>query len=320
MKSETHNLKGNKMSEYILIREVGLRDGLQLINTRLDTKTKQKWLEHLINAGVKEIEISSIVPRKLLPQFSDAIEMISFANKFTQCEACILVPNFKGFKIAFQANAKKIIFVISASEAHNLANVNMTLNQSFNELRKIIYARNSNDDIKGIKLIGSISTSFGCSISGKISEKKVLGIMEKMLEMGVDEISIADTVGYANPRYVSSLFKKVIQISKSLPIIGHFHDTRGFGLANVVAAVDEGVKIFDSSLRGLGGCPYAPGASGNIATEDCINLLESMGFKTGVNLEKLLLVCKLLESWLPNEMLHGKFLSSVNISKKIKRK
>ena len=301
------------MSEYICIREVGLRDGLQLIKTQLDTKTKQEWFVKQVEAGFKEIEIASMVPKKILPQFSDATDLINFSNNYSDCIASVLVPNLKGSELAFKAKAKKIIFVVSASEEHNLANVKMTVEQSLNQLKTIVFMKNTNDENKQIKIIGSISTSFGCSISGSVSETAVLRIVEKMLEIGVDELSIADTVGYANPRSVRSLIKKVIKIAQPVPLIGHFHDTRGFGLANLVAAVDEGVKKFDSSLRGLGGCPYAPGASGNVATEDCTNLLQSMGYDTGINLHKLALLCKLLEKWFPNEHLHGR-MSNINLA------
>lgn len=301
------------MPNFIHIREVGLRDGLQLISTRLDTKTKQNWFKKQIEVGFKEIEITSMVPEKILPQFSDAVSLINFANNFSECVSCVLVPNLKGSELAFKANAKKIIFVVSASEEHNLANVKMTVEQSLQQLKAIMLLKSSINESDKIKVIGSISTSFGCSISGEVSETKVLNIIEKMLEIGVDEISIADTVGYANPRYVSSLIKKVIKLTQSVPIIGHFHDTRGFGLANLVAAVDEGVTKFDSSLRGLGGCPYAPGASGNIATEDCANLLQEMGYNTGINLNKLADLCELLESWFPNERLYGK-MTKLNLT------
>ena len=298
------------MSEFIQVREVGLRDGLQLIGTLLPTKIKQDWFAKQIDAGFQEVEISSIVPKKLLPQFSDAEDMINYANQFSNCSNCVLVPNSKGAQLAFKAKAKKLIFVLSASEAHNLANVRMTIQKSVNELKEIISLKKAMAKPDEIKIIGSISTSFGCSISGKISEDTVLKIVETILDLGLDEISIADTVGYANPRQVTSLMKKVVKLSNSVPVIGHFHDTKGFGLANLVAAVDQGVKKFDASLRGLGGCPYAPGASGNIATEDCINLLESMGYNTGIDLGKLKILCQLIEKWLPNEALHGKFLST----------
>ncbi len=302
------------MLEYIQVREVGLRDGLQLIKTRLNTATKKEWLRKQINAGFKEIEISSIVPKKTFPQFADATEMINFSNEFPNILSTVLIPNIRGAELAFQAKAKKVIFVISASEAHNLANVKMSIKQSLAELQTIIARRACDDNTKNIKIIGSISTSFGCSISGKVPENKVLKIVDRMLGIGVDEISIADTVGHANPRYVSTLFKKVVQLSETVPVIGHFHDTQGFGLANVVAAIDQGVKKFDASLRGLGGCPYAPGATGNIATEDCINLIESMGYNTGVSIKKLAKLCKLAENWLPNEQLHGKLLDSPRLS------
>lgn len=299
------------MVESILIREVGLRDGLQLIKTHLNTAKKQKWLKAQIESGFKEIEIASIVPKKTFPQFADASEMIDFSNKFSGGTFTVLVPNLKGAVIAFKAKAKKIIFVVSASEAHNLANVRMTVEQSLTQLKKIISTKNSSYETNKIEIIGSISTSFGCSISGSVSQIKVLKIIEKMLELGVNEISIADTVGYANPRSVTELFNRITKISQKIPLIGHFHDTHGFGLANLVAAVDQGVKKFDSSLRGLGGCPYAPGASGNIATEDCVHILESMGYDTGIDLTKLISLCTEIENWLPSEKLHGKLTSAI---------
>ena len=298
------------MAEFIHVKEVGLRDGLQLIKTKLPTSIKKEWLKKQVNAGFKEVEISSMVSKTLLPQFSDAAEMINFAKQFSDCSSSVLVPNLRGARLAFDAKAQKIIFVVSASESHNLANVNMTIKQSLGELKEIMYLREKTPEIKGISIIGSISTSFGCSIAGNISEKSVLKIVEKMLLLGVNEISIADTVGYANPRQVKSLMNKAIKLSKSVPVIGHFHDTRGFGLANLVAAIDEGVKKFDASLRGLGGCPYAPGASGNIATEDCVNLLESMGYNTGIDLEKLKELCRDIAHWMPNETLYGKFTTT----------
>jgi hydroxymethylglutaryl-CoA lyase len=262
--------------------------------------------------GFREIEITSMVPKTVLSQFTDSIEIIKYSNSFSKNLGCVLVPNFKGAQLAIKANIKQLNFVLSASEEHNLANVKMTTRQSLKVLEDIITLKNSNTLTSDIKIIGSISTSFGCSISGKISESKVLNLVDKMLQIGIDEVSIADTVGYAHPKQVSSLIKKVYQISEAKPIISHFHDTRGFGLANVVAALDEGVVKFDASIRGLGGCPYAPGASGNIATEDCVNLLESMGYETSINKEKLRALCLSIAKWLPDEHLHGKFLSSAS--------
>ena len=297
------------MSEFIQVREVGLRDGLQLIKTRLPTKIKMEWCKRQVDAGFKEIEITSIVPKETLPQFSDYKEMIKNSNEIKSLSACVLVPNLRGAVLALENDAKKINFVLSASEEHNLLNVNMSTSQSLCGLKEIIAVSKNYSKKKPMQVMVSISTSFGCSISGVISEKKVLSIVEKTLALGVNEINIADTVGYANPKQVKSLIKKIMRINIDTPIIAHFHDTQGFGLANVVAALDEGVKVFDASLRGLGGCPHAPGASGNIATEDCINLLEKMGYSTGINLQKLKSLCGDMTSWLPNELLEGKFFT-----------
>ena len=299
------------MKNYIQVREVSLRDGLQLVRSFVPTNIKREWYKQIIETGFSEVEITSMVPKTTLTQFNDSIEMIKYSNSFSKHLGCVLVPNLKGAQLAFEAKAKKINFVLSASQEHNLANVKMTTSQSLEVLKEIMTLKNSDGLTKDIKVIGSISTSFGCSISGETPETKVLNLVGKMLEIGVDEISVADTVGYAHPKQVSSLMKKIRQYYKLSQIISHFHDTRGFGLANVVAALDEGVVKFDASIRGLGGCPYAPGASGNIATEDCINLLESMGYKTFINKENLQTLCQSIPNWLPNEHLHGKFLSSI---------
>ena len=288
----------------VLIREVGLRDGLQLVKNILPTEKKIKWLNKQSLLNFKEIEVTSFVPKKVVPQFFDAKIILNEANKISNLTSSVLVPNLFGAKKALELNAQKINYVLSASESHNRANVNKDVNSSINELNEIINYNNNLEKKSSVSV--AISTSFGCSIEGKVSPNKVLNIVEKVTHLGVDEINIADTVGYGNPYNVKYLFKHVIEIAGKDKIFAHFHDTRGLGLANVIAVLELGIFKFDSSLCGLGGCPFAPGASGNIPTEDLIYLLKSLGINTGINLNSLLDFCKFVKDWFPNEKLEGK--------------
>tara|TARA_B100001559_G_scaffold69477_1_gene56633 strand:- start:4339 stop:5259 length:921 start_codon:yes stop_codon:yes gene_type:complete len=294
----------------IQIREVGLRDGLQLSKTKLSSEIKIKWCSLQSQAGFKEIEVTSFVPPSVLPQFSDASKIVYASNKINNLIPSVLVPNLKGALIALDNNSKKINFVLSASEMHNQSNVNSTIKKSLSMFKDFIKERNIRGLKNKVQISAAIATSFGCSIQGDVKKKNVIKICEKLLEMGAEELNIADTVGYANPNQVKEIFKSLNKISKNIPLAAHFHDTRGMGLANVISAIDEGVKRFDASLGGLGGCPYAPGASGNIATEDCVYMIESMGFSTGIDLKKLLKLRKSLKEWMKNDILYGNLLTS----------
>ena len=292
----------------VLIREVGLRDGLQLVKNILPTEKKIKWLNKQSLLNFKEIEVTSFVPKKVVPQFFDAKIILNEANKISNLTSSVLVPNLFGAKKALELNAQKINYVLSASESHNKANVNKDVNSSINELSEIVnYNRNLE---KNSKIGVAISTAFGCSIEGEISNLKVLNLVEKILKIGVDEITIADTVGYANPKQVRMLFKRLINLNDNLEIFAHFHDTRGLGIVNVLTAFDLGIRKFDSSLLGLGGCPFAPGASGNVATEDLIYLFNSMRVSTGINLEDLVILCKNISNFFPKEVVNGRILSA----------
>ena len=292
----------------VLIREVGLRDGLQLVKNILPTEKKIKWLNKQSLLNFKEIEVTSFVPKKVVPQFFDAKIILNEANKISNLTSSVLVPNLFGAKKALELNAQKINYVLSASESHNKANVNKDVNSSINELSEIV---NYNRNLENNSKIGvAISTAFGCSIEGEISNLKVLNLVEKILKIGVDEITIADTVGYANPKQVRMLFKRLINLTDNLEIFAHFHDTRGLGIVNVLTAFDLGIRKFDSSLLGLGGCPFAPGASGNVATEDLIYLFNSMRVSTGINLEDLVILCKNIKNFFPNEVVNGRILSA----------
>jgi hydroxymethylglutaryl-CoA lyase len=285
-----------------VIREVGLRDGLQLVKTFLPTDLKVAWCRDEVAAGLAEIEVTSFVPASVVPQFADGLEVAREAVKIEGLSVAALVPNFKGAVRGFEAGVEKINYVLSASEAHNLANVRRSTQESVDDFRRIIEER----DARGLKtkVVGGIATVFGCTIQGAVPEDHVLRLVDKLAHAGCDEIVLADTVGYANPAQVQRICSAVGAIFDK-PIYAHFHDTRGLGLANVTAAVAAGITRFDASIGGLGGCPFAPGASGNIDTEDCAFLLESMGFDTGLDIEKLVALRGKVADWLPEEKLGG---------------
>ena len=295
------------MSERAEIREVGLRDGLQLVKTILSTEQKLEWCRRAAQAGMAEIEVTSFVPPKVVAQFVDADAVARGATMIGGFTAAALVPNLRGAERAFETGIAKINYVLSASEAHNQANVRRSTQESLDDFVRIVALR---DEVakgnKGKISIGAgIATAYGCTISGAVSEKRVVQIAEQLARSGADEIIIADTVGYANPAQVERLMRAVVRAVGSRPVACHFHDTRGLGLANVTAALNAGVRGFDASLGGLGGCPFAPGATGNINTEDCVFLLESLGYHTGIDIQALVSLRATVESWLPGERFSG---------------
>ena len=288
------------------VREVGLRDGLQIIPTFFATEGKIAWIEAEAAAGVPEIEVCSFVPPKVSAQFVDHAETIPVALRQPGLTVAALVPNLKGAERGFQMGVHKMNFVLSASESHNMANVRCTTDESLDRLRQILELRNSSAENRKVRIGAGISTALGCTIEGRVDPKQVYRIAGKMLEMGVDEISVADTVGYANPNLVREVFTEVMRmVDDRIPVAAHFHDTRGLGLANVLAALDTGCRHFDASLAGLGGCPFAPGATGNVVMDDMVFLFESMGLKTGVDVEKLVAVREIVAKYLPGEKLYG---------------
>lgn len=283
------------------VREVGLRDGLQLAASRLDTDTKLDWIRQQAVAGFREIEITSFVPPSLLPQFSDAAEVVAGANAVADLTSVSLVLNVKGAERAIAAGARHITYVVSASEAHSQSNVRCSTQEALDRFPTVMaLARDA-----GVFAGAAISTAFGCSLQGAVPDQQVLSLVSSLSEYGAGEITLADTVGFASPRDVTRLFRGAAERTER-PLGAHFHDTRGLGLANVVAALDTGVRHFDASLGGLGGCPFAPGASGNIATEDCVYLLESLGVHTGVSIDAMIALRQQLAVWLPDEALTGK--------------
>ena len=287
------------------IREVGLRDGLQNIATFLPTEAKTAWISAEFAAGVREIEVCSFVPVKLIPQFADAMDVVRHARGIKGLSTSALIPNSKGFERAVEAGVDEADYVISVSESHNKSNVKRTPDESVEDFRRIMALRNALPPERRPRVVAGLATAFGCSFEGKIAESEVRRLATALAEAGADELALADTVGFANPAAVRQLFKVVAADLPGMTLHAHFHDTRGLGLANVVAALESGVRHFDSSLGGLGGCQFAPGATGNINTEDLAFMLEAMGFKTGVDVRKLVGVREIITRGLPGEALTG---------------
>jgi hydroxymethylglutaryl-CoA lyase len=295
----------NGQRERAYIREVGPRDGIQLARSFLGTARKIEWCKASVAAGLRQVEATSFVSARAIPQFADANVVVSGLRGVEGLEVAVLVPNLKGAISAFDATVHKVNFVLSASEAHNLANVHRTIEQSVQEFKAIVAERQVRGVQDSVALSATIATSFGCSLTGSIPEQHVIDLAFILAQAGADEIVLADTVGYANPGQVRRMFAALAHAVGPMPLAAHFHDTRGLGLANVFAAVDAGVRRFDASLGGLGGCPFAPGATGNINTEDCAYLLESLGFATGIDFERVSELRIELQHWLPQEPFQG---------------
>jgi hydroxymethylglutaryl-CoA lyase len=287
----------------LLISEVAPRDGLQSIQSIMPTADKCRWIGALADAGLKEIEVASFVPAKLLPQMADAAELLRFARGIPGLHVACLAPNLKGAQAAFEAGAHKVTMPVSVSEAHSLANVRKTHAQIFEEVRQVVQLRNQL--YPGVAIEAGLSTAFGCTIAGAISDDEVMRVANTVAQCGVDEVGLSDTSGYANPTQIRRLFRHLQNELGDKAGGAHLHNTMGLGLANVVAALEVGVTTFDSSQAGIGGCPYAPGASGNIVTEDLVFMLESMGYDTGIDLDKLLAARDILAAALPGEALYG---------------
>jgi len=296
---------GSDSGRRAIVREMGLRDGLQSIRSVMPTATKLDWIARELAAGVTEIEVASFVPPKLLPQMADAGEVVPAARKLAGLTVSALVPNLKGAERAVAAGAMKLNYAMSVSESHNLANVRRPVAESVADFGRIVAFCKALPEGARPVVVGGLATSFGCTIEGTVSEERVLELAVQLAGLGADEIIIADTVGYGNPAAVNRIFTAVGRELGELPVGAHFHDTRGVGLANVVAALDAGVVRFDASLGGFGGCPYAPGASGNICMEDLVFLLASMGYRTCVDLAALIEVRRFVEASLPGEKFQG---------------
>jgi hydroxymethylglutaryl-CoA lyase len=290
----------------ILVSEVGPRDGLQSIKQVMPLAAKLAWIDALVAAGVQEIEVGSFVSPKLLPQMADTGEVVRHALTHKGLTVAALVPNLHGAKAAIEAGAHKITIPFSASETHSLKNVRRTHAQMFDEVRAIAELIRSLPAERRPRFEGGMSTAFGCTYEGDVPADTVVKLSSQLMAAGADEVGLSDSVGYANPQQVKSLVVRVrTEIGQQAFAGLHMHNTRGLGLANVVAGIEVGVKVFDSSLTGLGGCPFAPGATGNIVTEDLVFMLEAMGLRTGIDVRKLLAVRDILRNALPGESLYG---------------
>jgi hydroxymethylglutaryl-CoA lyase len=299
--------KGNDLSQSkqidITVSEVGPRDGLQSIDRAMPTQIKIQWIQALAAAGLREIEVGSFVSPKLLPQMSDTEQVVVAARALPGLMVLALAPNLKGAERALSAGASVITMPVSASREHSLANVRMTPEEAVASVRRVRELVDNSGSGTGLEV--GISTAFGCSIQGEVSEDYVMQLASQLAETGVDSIGLSDSVGYANPVQVRRMFKRLRAEIGEKAGAAHFHNTRGQGLANVVAALDAGVKTFDASQGGIGGCPYAPGATGNIVTEDLVFLLESMGLRTGIDLEKLFAAREWITRGLPGQEIYG---------------
>ncbi|KWV90805.1 hydroxymethylglutaryl-CoA lyase [Erythrobacter sp. YT30] len=286
----------------ILVSEVGLRDGLQSIDRVMPLDAKKRWIAAEAAAGVKEIEVGSFVPPKLLPQMADTAELVVFAKGIEGLTVVTLVPNAKGAEFAANAGVDGMSIPFSMSETHSIKNVRKDHPAMLEEIAKAAAIAKDH----GIHFAVGLSTAFGCTMEGAVAEDQVVSLAEKAAEAGAMEFSLSDTTGYADPAQVRRLTRKVkAAVGDKMLTTLHLHNTRGLGLANVVAGLEEGITTFDASLGGLGGCPFAPGASGNLVTEDLVLMLNSMGYSTGIDLKKLLQVRAVVEEALPGEPLYG---------------
>jgi len=290
----------------ILISEVGPRDGLQSISAVMPTDAKKAWIAAEAAAGVREIEVGSFVPATLLPQLADTAEIVAFAKTIPGLTVAVLVPNLRGAEAAIEAGADKITLPLSVSESHSMANLRRSHGQVLAEAAAIATLIAAQPRAKRPHFEGSLSTVFGCTIEGAIPLRQILRLAEQLMAAGCDEVGLSDTTGYADPRAVKEMIREVRGVVGANALTGiHLHNTRGLGLANVLAALEMDIETIDSSLGGIGGCPFAPGASGNVVTEDLVFMLQAMGLRTGIDLEELLGVRRILADALPGEPLYG---------------
>ena len=289
----------------VLISEVGPRDGLQNARGVMSTAHKLEWIRAAARCGIREIEVCSFVPPKLVKGMADAAEVVRESRGIKGLTVAALAPNLKGAENAIAAGTHKITLPVSASEKHSLANVRKTRAQMIEETRQVCELRDTQPPETRPQIEAGLSTAFGCSIEGKVSEDEVVRMAEALIEAGCDEVGLADTAGYANPVQVKRLVGRVGDaIGERLTSV-HLHNTLGLGLANAMAAYDAGIRTFDASQAGLGGCPFAPGASGNIVTEDLVFMFESAGISTGIDLDALITIRDVLRAALPDDELYG---------------
>ena len=299
----------------ILISEVGPRDGLQNVPTIMPTAAKKRWIDALVTANIKEIEVGSFVPPGLLPQLADTAEIVAHARQYPDLTVAVLVPNKRGAEDAIAAGAQKLTLPLSVSETHSLANLRRTHEQVLQSARDIAAMVAEIPAANRPHFEGSLSTVFGCTLEGPIADDSICRLAGELMAAGCDEIGLSDTTGYATPNEVRRLVAMVRGVAGDAAVTGlHLHNTRGLGLANVLAGLDAGITTFDASSGGLGGCPFAPGASGNIVTEDLVFMLEAMGLSTGIDLAALIRSRDIVTAALPEEPLYG-FIADAGVPK-----
>jgi hydroxymethylglutaryl-CoA lyase len=287
----------------VTLREVGLRDGLQLVKKFPSTPAKQRWVREEYGAGVRHFEVGSFLPAKTFPQFADVRDVVGTVASLPGAHGIALTLNERGVNEALASGVAEVASVLSATEEHSRANANRSRDQAIANIKRLCELRDASAHKPLVNV--AISMALGCSIAGPVDPKEVLRLVEKCFEAGVDMVGVADTVGYAGPKQVGDLTKAAVKLAGSKAIFVHLHDTRGMGIANASAALDAGARILDGSLGGLGGCPFAPGATGNVVFEDLVFLCESKGFATGIDIDKLVAVRSILRSEMPNEQLYG---------------
>jgi hydroxymethylglutaryl-CoA lyase len=290
-------------SDRVILREVGLRDGLQLVKKLPSTEAKQRWVRDEYAAGVRHFEVGSFLPAKTFPQFVDVRDVIATVASLPGAHGIALTLNERGVNEALASGVAEVATVVSATEEHSQANANRSRDSAVANVRRLCELRDASSHRPIVN--AAISMALGCSIVGPVDPQEVIRLAEKLYEAGVDMVAVADTVGYAGPKQVGELTKAVVRIAGSKPVCVHLHDTRGMGIANAAAALDAGARVLDGSLGGLGGCPFAPGATGNVVFEDLVFLCESKGFATGIDIDRLIAVRSILKSEMPGETLYG---------------
>jgi hydroxymethylglutaryl-CoA lyase len=287
----------------VSLREVGLRDGLQLVKKFPSTAVKQRWIREEYAAGVRYFEVGSFLPAKTFPQFADVRDIVKTITELPGAHGVALALNERGVNEALSSGVAEIASVVSATEEHSRANANRSRDSAIANVKRLCDLRDASSHKPVVN--AGISMALGCSIVGPVDPNEVIRIAEKLYEVGVDMVAVADTVGYAGPKQVGELTRAVVRIAGSKPVCVHLHDTRGMGIANASAALDAGARVLDGSLGGLGGCPFAPGATGNVVFEDLVFLCESKGFATGIDIERLVAVRAILRAEMPGEALYG---------------
>jgi hydroxymethylglutaryl-CoA lyase len=290
-------------SDRVILREVGLRDGLQLVKKHPSTEAKQRWVRDEYAAGVRHFEVGSFLPAKTFPQFVDVRDVIATIAALPGAHGIALTLNERGVNEALASGVAEVATVVSATEEHSQANANRSRDSAVANVKRLCELRDASSHKPIVN--AAISMALGCSIVGPVDPKEVIRLAEKLYEAGVDMVAVADTVGYAGPKQVGELTKAVVRIAGSKPVCVHLHDTRGMGIANASAALDAGARVLDGSLGGLGGCPFAPGATGNVVFEDLAFLCESKGFSTGIDIDRLIAVRSILKAEMPGEQLYG---------------